>query len=103
VLFVVSSGVVGSVVAVVGGTEVLVVVVVPGGTTLPLPQQLCDGYQCFHSPLEYRNQAATAVLASGSKMSAPAQPAFCDRSLQKRGMCWKSPEARLEGFTALAS
>jgi hypothetical protein len=103
VLFVVSSGVVGSVVAVDDGTDVVVVVVVPGGITWPLPQQPADEYQCFQSPLEYRNQAATAVLASGSKISAPAQPAFCDRSLQKRGMCWKSPEAPLEGFTALAS
>ncbi len=100
VVVVLSAGTLGAVV-VVGGN--VVVVVVLGGTTLPLPQQFFDGFQCFHPPLEYRSQAATAVLASGSKTEVLGQPAWRDRSSQKRGMCWKSPEAWLEGFTALAS
>ena len=91
---------VGSVV--VGGGNV-VVVVGAGGTTLPLPQQPLDGFQCFHPPSEYTNQAATAVLASGSKILAlAAKPVFSVRLSQKRGMCWKRPEALLDGFTALA-
>lgn len=56
--------VVGDAVVVVEGS--VVVVVVEGGTTEPLPQQLFDGFQCFHPPFEYTNQAATAVFATGS-------------------------------------
>ena len=64
-MVVVVAGAVGTVVGetVVG---VAVVVVVEGATTVPFPQQPIDAFQCFHPPLEYTSQAATAVFAVGS-------------------------------------